>query len=652
MSLIINRLVSFFAVSVILSTSFIFAQQGPLLKSQDIQRIMKSIFEQHVDKKSMSKEILQHSLKVYLEQFDPNKMYFLDSEVSPYLEPTDVRLEKWLALYKEGKYDPFIEMDALIKRAVERARNLRLVIEKKGSALFSPEAYTDYKDWSIPEKWPSDLSILRERMRQDIVGYVQDQKDHFGANNVLHKEAAVIQNYESNRQDMENRYIYADDASHALSSTDKDHQFALHVLKSLAKSLDSHTSFFDSSEAYDMKMRLQKDYEGTGLVFEEGLDGVVVKNILPRSPAASDGRVQVGDLLISLNGHSIENQSFSKVMEQLEGDKGSMVKMTLKRPKNMETLTVDLKRGVIILDEDRVQVSYVPYDNGIIGKIVLHSFYQSPEGVSSEKDVKNAIEELRTHGPLRGLILDLRDNSGGYLSQAVKVAGLFVSSGVIVISKYSNGEKHYYRDLDGETSYEGPLVILTSRLTASAAEIVAQALQDYGVALVVGDDRTFGKGSIQTQTVTENGGGPSFKVTVGKYYTVSGKTPQLQGVKADIVVPDEYEYEKIGEKYLENNPSAPDSVEPAYKDNLADVQPDEKGWFMHYYKPTLQPKKSAWQNMLPQLKTNSEARLSPLLEQSSKGLSHDQQSEEAINIVKDMVKLHFQLNKDQLGIYK
>src|SRR5690606_836656 len=163
----------------------------------------------------------------------------------------------------------------------------------------------------------------------------------------------------------------------------------------------------------------------------------------------------------------------------------------------------------------------------IIGKITLNSFYQGDNGVNSENDVRDAIKKLDKMGNLRGLILDLRENSGGFLTQAVKVAGLFITNGVIVVSKYFNGEEHFYRDMDGKVSYTGPLVILTSKATASAAEIVAQALQDYGTALIVGDEHTYGKGTIQSQTVTENQGAAFFKVTVGKYYTVSGKTPQI-----------------------------------------------------------------------------------------------------------------------------
>ncbi len=148
-------------------------------------------------------------------------------------------------------------------------------------------------------------------------------------------------------------------------------------------------------------------------------------------------------------------------------------------------MNVELTRSKIVLDDKRVDVEAEPFGDGIIGKITLYSFYEGDNGLSSEKDLKKAIDDLRSQGTLYGLVLDMRENSGGFLSQAVKVSGLFISSGVVVISKYSDGTVKYYRAVDGNRYYDGPLAILISRGSASATEIVAQTLQDYGVAVVV-----------------------------------------------------------------------------------------------------------------------------------------------------------------------
>ena len=231
---------------------------------------------------------------------------------------------------------------------------------------------------------------------------------------------------------------------------------------------------------------------------------------------------------------------------------------------------------------------------------------------------------------------------------------------MIVISKYSRGEIKYLRNLDGRLHYSGPLIILTSRASASAAEIVAQALQDYGTAIIVGDEQTYGKGSIQYQTVTDREAKAFYKVTVGRYYTVSGRSTQIEGVKADIVVPTIFSSYKIGERYLEY-PLESDQVAAAYIDPLTDIDYRSRSWFQKNYLPNLHQPQAKWQKLLPTLEQNSRDRLeknpnfaafikaqekvggrSP---RSFKKLTNppwgndDLQMQEALNIMKDMIAL-------------
>jgi carboxyl-terminal processing protease len=177
-----------------------------------------------------------------------------------------------------------------------------------------------------------------------------------------------------------------------------------------------------------------------------------------------------------------------------------------------------------------------------------------------------------------------------------------------VISKYGKGDIHYLRNITSKKYFDGPVVVLTSKMSASASEIVAQALQDYGVALIVGDTRTFGKGSIQYQTITDENADLFFKVTVGKYYTVSGRSAQIEGVKADIVVPSHYAPYKIGERYLEY-PLPADQVTPAYMDPLSDLDEKSKTLFRKRYLPELQKVVSIWQQALSSLKERSAQRI-------------------------------------------
>jgi carboxyl-terminal processing protease len=207
------------------------------------------------------------------------------------------------------------------------------------------------------------------------------------------------------------------------------------------------------------------------------------------------------------------------------------------------------------------------------------------------------------------------------------------------------------RNLDPRIYYTGPLVILTSKLSASASEIVAQALQDYGVGIVVGDERTYGKGTIQYQTVTDTSAASFFKVTVGKYYTVSGRSTQIEGVKADIVVPTAYAPYHIGERYLEYALKN-DQIAPAYADPLSDIPANTQLWFQKNYLPFLQKKESEWVQMVPKLKINSgyrlqndpnfQAFLQKTKEENKEGFDvgvNDLQMGEAVTIVKDMIHL-------------
>ncbi len=632
----------------IFTISPVYSQPVEYLQKSDINHVMGEIFEQHIDKNHMTDKILKDSLQLYLQQFDLRHIYFLHSEVQPYLNPSDSEIRQYLADYKKQDYSPFRKIDALVDKAIQRQQRIRKDLMSHPNSLFQDQLGPGYYS-SFPRKdYVKDQKDLKRLVQEDIMDFIELQRQRYGEEAVNTHKQHILDRYDSMRNDWERGYLYVDNDGKPLPSKQREHQFTLHVLKALSRSLDSHTSVISNSEAYDMRSRLLKGYPGTGIDFEENLDGIVVKKIQQNTPAANSGKIHEGDFLYAVNGTPIEKYSFSTVMKMLEGVEGQSVALTFKRPQAGAIYKVNLTRQMIMSDEDRVITGFVPFEDGIIGEITLHSFYKNGRGISSEGDVRKAIADLKKEGHLKGLILDLRDNSGGYLSEAVKVAGLFITNGVIVISKYHDGDKHYYRDVDGKTYYEGPLVVLISRFTASAAEIVAQALQDYGVAVIVGDDRSFGKGTIQSQTVTGDEDSSYFKVTVGKYYTVSGKTPQLKGVIADIAVPSEYVYEDIGEKYLKTHLNS-DNIEPAYIDKLSDIDSEARPWFFRYYLPTLQPKKTSWQKMLPELRADSQKRLHFV---SGEGYSPQQQMSEAVSIVEDMIRLHSKLNRDNVGAYE
>ena len=628
--------------------------QAKHLTTKDIHRVMTSMLEQHVDHHEISTDLIRHSFRAFIDQFDPDRTYLLESDVRPFLEMDDVVVKDTLKQYQQDNYSKHETLNRIIQQSIARAREIRSDLLQNPAAL-SRQGSSDtpqIRDEKRP--FATNTQELGSRIRQEIREFLTMEQRRYGDPAVQENLVKTIKVYENQLRHRENQYLYTDEKGQALSPEAKGNLFALHLLKAFSQSLDSHTSYLDDQEAQDMKVRLEKGFRGIGVVLQSSPEGVMIAKLLEDSPAQRSGKIAVDDQIISINGVSVENKALDEVVDKLRDEGDGNVRLVLKRKGQEGTVAVTLKRELIAVNEGRVDTSYESFEGGILGKITLHAFYQGAKGVTSEKDVRKAIKELQTHGPIKGLILDLRENSGGFLSQAVKVAGLFITNGVIVVSKYSNGEQHYYRDMDGKVSFDGPMVVLTSRVTASAAEIVAQALQDYGVAIVVGDAQTYGKGTIQSQTVTDDNTTSHFKVTVGKYYTVSGKTPQVSGVRADVVAPSLYSKEQIGEEYLEYA-LAPDTIAPAYQDKLADVDAGLRPWYLRYYMPTLQARETEWSEFIPELKQNSEKRIaankdyqrflqgnvdwSQYQNEDKKPGVTDYQMEEATRILEDMIHL-------------
>ena len=628
------------------------AKKQPLLASGDVKEVMSQFFDYHIDKKEMTPVVLERSLKIYLKQFDPTFAYLLQEEVLPFLHPGEAGLRKIMGDYEKDRFTVYFMLNQKIQDSIIRARGWRHRWEQSPKQLIA-DAQKYIPQREKDEKPVANLAHLQERHYNRLIQYLSFQLQELKIDNIVGKEAKIVALCEKQIAAMENEYLGVGDQGMALSESGKEHLVVLRTLKALAHSLDAHTAYYSPEEASSMKVQLEKGMCGIGVVLKEGIDGIVIHDVIRGGPAQLCGQIRKGDIIVEVDGKPVAQHSFHRVLEIMKGKEGTHTTLGILRPSGNthHLLRVELVRSKIVLADKRVDIESEPYGDGILGKITLYSFYEGEDGLSSEKDLKKAIDQLRSEGPLYGLVLDMRDNSGGFLSQAVKVSGLFISSGVVVISKYSDGSVKYYRTVDGNRYYDGPLAVLISRGSASATEIVAQALKDYGVAVVVGDEQTYGKGTIQHQTVTSDGSNSFFKVTIGRYYTVSGKSTQIEGVKADILVPSGLNYEEIGEAYLEY-PLPADWVKNAYQDSLEDIDPFARKWFQKYYLPSLQTKETHWEGWIPVLRANSERRLEKnknfqvfLKEVKDKvqpieTISHgvnDLQMEEAVNIVKDMI---------------
>ena len=612
---------------------------------------MQVLFELHVEYKEISPHLVRRCFKIYIEQFDPERTLLLQDEIAHYLALSDAEVAKIIQRIQKGDFSDFLHLNRIFKKAI--TRSLDLTLRGKNELLLQND--------------PSQLVIVPyyNSFAKSKNGLYLRQKQQLCKFLLTHMQKSKIETKERKNKVFS---LYERKIQHAykpyFSTEEKDLTFF--ILKAFARSLDAHTAIFSEAEAMEMRMSLEKKFEGIGVVLTESIDGVIITDLIKNSPAQESGKIHVQDILMEINGKDVSKLSFDQVLEVMKDEKKtislglSSIDPNTYKKGNIRHVT--LERRPISMDEDRLTYSYEKCNNGIIGKLTLPSFYENANGVSSENDIKKAIDELQKIGPLQGIIIDLRENAGGFLSQAIKVVGMFISNGVVVISKSANQEMRYLRTFRNKPYYQGPLILLTSKLSASASEIVAQALQDYGVAVIVGDRHTFGKGSIQYQTVTDENADLFFKVTVGKYYTVSGKTTQIRGVKADIVVPTAFSPYHIGERYLEYS-LQPDKVSSAYQDNLQDLDRRAKLWFERNYLPHLQEKVTFWHKYLPFLRENSQKRLCQdphmqlfqkklqNIEAKINGLEYDDnilqkefkdqdlQMTEAVNILKDMILL-------------
>jgi len=633
--------------------NFVLFGQPAQLKIASIRPSYEEMLGYHIEYKVFSPLLAQRSLKLFLEQFDRDKSYLLREEVLSFIEVSEEETGRVVEEYNAGSFKTFQRFNQLISKAILRARVWRaeirreLILRDLENLPSTAESYLHYA---------GSEDKLKERIQKQIVRFLLSEKEGARfADWTPSRREKILNLLEKRLQRIENSYLASNEKES--QDSDSEHFFSLHVLKALAKSLDAHTTFFSPEEAFEMRTALEKEFEGVGVLLRETVDGVMIAGLIKGGPAERSGKIVVGDILFEIDGKKMEEASYEDVLKEMKGNARGEINLTLKRyndDASSNLYGVQLKREKVLMEDERVQYSYMPYGDGVIGKITLPSFYESSSSSSCEKDIREAIRNLKKEKKLLGLVVDMRNNSGGFLSQAVKVSSLFVTNGIIIVSKYSRGETKYLRDIDGRLYYSGPLLVLTSKASASAAEIVAQALQDYGTGLIVGDERTYGKGTIQYQTVTDENAKAFYKVTIGRYYTVSGKSTQLEGVKADILIPTQYAAYNIGERFLEY-PLRNDFVPSVYLDP-ATIQEGQRptSWFERYCLPALVRKNTLWRSMLPILAKNTQMRLASdpnfkafLAGQGSSdgGAENlgwgqeDLQIEQAVKILQDMIYL-------------
>lgn len=514
------------------------ASADPLLCSH-LQHIQKGFLNNHIVFKAYNPTVEKRVIDQFIQKLDPSKIYLLKDDT--------VKIEAMMKdIYPSTQKDKCQPITDAYNLYVDRVKE-----RTKFTEDYLKKNYKFEKDVELaldPKK--RDFFKSKQELEDYHKKYIHFQIANYMASGMKVKEA---------KGQLERRY--ARNQKNLLGQ--KPNDIFAYYLDSFAGALDPHSSFFsqDVREDFDIQMGLQLEGIGATLSSQDGY--TVIENVIPGGSAAKSGLVEPQDKIIGVDKdnkgtiESVIDEQLRDVVKKIRGAKGTKVRLSILRKVSGKTrhIEVTLVRDKISLEDEAAQISYIDKDlSGLKKKLAvieLPSFYSANRrgGRSSATDLKKLLKEAREK-KVDGVMLDLSNNGGGSLEDAVKIAGLFVKTGNVVETQGSNKVVDQMADDEPEVDFPGPLVVLTSRLSASASEIVAGALQDYKRAVIVGGDHTFGKGSVQSVMPLPNELG-ALKVTVGMFYIPGGQSTQHRGVLADVILPGAYSTEEIGEKSLD-----------------------------------------------------------------------------------------------------
>jgi carboxyl-terminal processing protease len=561
-----------------------------LFTINDIPEGVKELFSYHYDRNDFDAEMAKRSLDLFVESFDVDHSYFLWSEVKPMLSPSG----KWIDFTKKSftnrSFEAFIEIQKYFEQAIERRiafenEMIRDLLEKPFKEVQKIAAYGF-------EPYPANFAQLKTKIKAEAALFATREtlNGRYDYENVKKK---IYTYFQKKQREKELEYMQRGPSM-------EEHYFSIHVLKAIAASMDAHTRFFSPDEKREMKQALSKDYSGIGVVLRDSMDGLIIQRVVENSPAANAG-VRAKDIILKIDGQDITNLYFREAIELLSGRNFTKVRLEIQRGEQI--FEVSLTRAPILSPESQARTTLFPFGTGTIAAIRLDGFFDNDQGNSAAQQLESAIASIQSKEELKAVVLDLRRNTGGFLTQAAKVCSIFTGGGPIVLARYGNGQISVVKEKITKPLYNGPLIILISRLSASASEIVAQTLKEYGVAIIVGDTNSYGKGSMQYQTITSDE--PfCYAVTIAKYYTISGASVQLKGVASDILVPTDLSQIPIGEQYLKY-PLGYDTLRQNFK-QLSLQSRDELGQIFSFYQR--QASGSVSRVWIDQLRSLSETR--------------------------------------------
>ncbi len=543
-----------FALSAVL---FAFAALAlPIQAKSDSEQVAVSVGrlleEGHYTHQPLNDEVSKKFLRTYLELLDFSHLFFTQQDVDRLSAKYATALDDDVLL---GNLKPAYEIyDLYSKHVDDRVAKIKAMLKEP----------IDFKNDGTIElsrqkaSWPKDEADSDEIWRGRIASELL--QEHLSEHPIEPGPQLIARRY--------------DRLARNVHEQDREEQVKL-FLDALSQAYDPHSEYLSKADLKNFSINMGLSLVGIGAMLRTEDGYAKIESLVPGGPAQMDGRLKVGDRISAVaqgnaEFNDVRDMRLDKVVEQIRGKKGTKVRLLVipaDAPDPSKRKTIELVRDEIKLkdQEARADIIIKKDENGEpvkLGWITLPSFYADMDKhqKSTTKDVLLLLKRLKKEN-IAGLIVDLRRNGGGSLEEAISLTGLFLKSGPIVQTKGSNGNIVVSSDPDPGIAYAGPLIVLTSRQSASASEIFAAALQDYGRALIVGDKNTFGKGTVQTileigrftsllgSRSQEDG---ALKLTIQKFYRVAGGSTQLHGVASDIVLPSLSDLPEYGEGALKN----------------------------------------------------------------------------------------------------
>ena len=508
----------------------------------------------HYRKIQLNDSLSSAILDAYLASLDNSRQYFLASDIAAFEKfrfniddlTRNENVSPAYEIYKVFKVRSQNRMDYVLKNLVNQSFD------------FTQDEYYEIDREKAP--WPKNEEELNDLWRRLIKSQVLNLK-------LANKKPEEI------KQTIQKRY---ERFAKSLSQFNSEDVFGLYM-NAITESYDPHTNYLSPKAASLFDQEMSLSLEGIGASLQTDNDFTKVARILPGGPAEKSDKIHVNDLIIGVaqgvSGEMVDvvGWRLDEVVKLIKGPKGTTVRLQILPAEtgiNGAAKEIVLVRDKIKLEDQSAKKEVINYqENGRnlkLGVVSLPSFYMDfdayqkgdPDYRSTTRDVKKLIEELKKDG-VDGIVMDLRNNGGGSLAEAIDLTGLFIKTGPVVQVRNSNNQVQIFQDEDSEVLYNGPLVVLTNRFSASASEIFAGAIQDYQRGVIVGES-TFGKGTVQSvldlkRFINDKEPVGELKITFQKFYRVAGSSTQHKGVTPDVKLPSALSSEQYGESA---NPNA------------------------------------------------------------------------------------------------